>query len=193
MAGERVRVGGMPGRGTAERAWRLTIVATAVMLSLTVLWAYVAHPDTWGWSLAGTVMLALIWLATWLDEIWLDTARGLLCRRRAGVLPVVIPWAEVSVLRFRSAAGQVWLEVRSRFHWWSTYLPIVAADQRGLRGQPVALVRRLADEIRRWAPRDHHAVADELDAQADHLEQTGRLLDSPLLWHYRGTPGRLRG
>jgi len=189
MAGERVPVGGMPGRGKAERAWRLTIGATAVTMVVVLAWAYVVHPDTWGWGLAVNVMLALIWLGTWLDEIWLDTAGGRLCRRRAGVLPVAIPWTEVSVLRFRSTAGIVSLEVRSRFHWWSTYVPIVAADQRGLRGQPAALVRLLADEIRRWAPRGHHGVADQLDAQADHLEQTGRLLDSPLLWRCCGPVG----
>ena len=88
------------------------------------------------------------------------------------------------MLRFRSNhQGMIWLQARGRGRRRSIHVPVVADDERGARSQPVEVLRLLAVEIRHWAPPDHHAVADELDAQADHLEAGGRIEESPLLGH----------
>ena len=186
MPGERVTVPALSrGRGRAERTYRLTVAAMVVAAVATLARAVRDDPAALPWVVGAVLLLGGIPLGIRLDTVWLDTARGLLCRRRAGVAYVEIPWADVEVLRFHDcSSGLVVLRVRGRHHRWATLLPVVACDRRGLRSQPVVVLWRLADEVRRWARPDQHSVADELDAQADHLQRTGRILDSPLLQGY---------
>ncbi|WP_432478307.1 hypothetical protein [Nocardioides sp. GXQ0305] len=186
MAGERVPLPALPpGRGRAERTFRLTVAAMAGGCLWAAADAVADDPGALPWAVGLLALLALVPLGFWLDEAWLDTSSGRLCRRRGGVVPVEIPWDEVEELGLHDPGfGIVVLRIRGRHRRWSTLLPVVACDRRGLRSLPVPVLWQLADEIRRWAPPRHHPVADQLDAQADHLQHTGRIGDSPVLRDY---------
>jgi hypothetical protein len=121
-----------------------------------------------------------------------DAGHGRLRHRRAWLVRWDVVWAEATVLRFRSNhLGMIVLQARSRGRRRSIHVPVVADDERGPRSQPLPVLRLLAVEIRHWAPPNHHGIADELDAQADHLERGGRIEDSPVLLHHTGRRLRL--
>ena len=183
MTGDPVPVGRMPGRGRAEWDWRLWLVSGVLATVGTLAWL-ARDPDQRPWAL-GTLALFVVFFGSFLNlDSWVDTTRGRLLHRRAHLVRWQVVWAETTVLRFRSNhQGMIWLQARSRGRWRSIHVPVVAHDERGPRSQPVAVLRLLAAEIRRWAPPDHHTVADALAAQADHLEAGGRIEESPLLDH----------
>ena len=183
MPDELVPVGRMPGRGRAEWGWRLWIASTALAAAGALVWQ-MREPETRPWAV-GFLLFGVVFFGTFLNlDSWVDTRRGRLLHRRAHLVRWQVVWAETTVLRFRSNhQGMIWLQARSRGRRRSIHVPVVADDERGPRSQPVAVLRLLAAEIRRWAPPDHHAVAAELDAQADHLEAGGPIEVSPLLDH----------
>ena len=191
MAADLLPVGRMPGRGRAEWGWRLWIGGTAVAALATVA-HHSIDPETRPWAL-GMLALLVALLATFLNlDTWLDTSRGRLRHRRALLVRWDVVWAEATVVRFRSNhLGMIVLQARGRRRWRAIHVPLVADDERGPRSQPVPVLRLLAGEIRRWAPAHHHGVADELDAQADHLERGGRIEESPLLVDHIGLRVRL--
>jgi hypothetical protein len=184
MRDEELPVGRMPGRGREEREWRFWVVLSAVAGLLTLGWYGVTDPTTRPW-VAGMLVAVPVLFASFLNlDTWLDTAHGRLRHRRAWLVPWEVRWAEATTVRFRSNHfGAVVLQVRGRR---SIFVPVVADDMRGPRSQPPALLRLLADEIRRWAPARHHGVAGELDAQADHLDAGGLVADSPVLADHAG-------
>jgi len=178
-----VPVGRMPGRGRAEWGWRLWM-ASGVLAAVGPLAWHVPDPEDRPWAVGGLVLL-VVFFGSFLNlDSWLDTTHGRLLHRRAHLVHWQVVWSETTVLRFRSNhQGMIWLQARSRGRRRSIHVPVVADDERGPRSQPVAVLRLLAAEIRRWAPPAHHPVAAELEAQADHLEAGGRVEESPVLDH----------
>ncbi len=183
MSDDLIHVGRMPGRGRAEWGWRLWMASWVLAVVATCAW-YLPDPETRPWALGLLALFAVVFGSFLNLDSWLDTTHGRLLHRRAHLVHWQVVWAETTVLRFRSNhQGMIWLQARSRGRWRSIHVPVVADDERGPRSQPAPVLRLLADEIRLWAPPAHHAVADELDAQADHLEAGGRVEESPVLDH----------
>lgn len=183
MSDDPVVVGRMPGSPREEWSWRLWMGGALLGLLGVMLW-HLPDPETRPWVFVAGPFFAACF-ASMLDlDTRLDTTHGRLLHRRAHLVRWQAVWGEAAVLRVQAnPLGMVALQVRSAGRRrWSVRVPLVAVDDRGVRSQPVAVLRLLAAEIRRWAAPRHHPVADELDAQADHLAAGGSIPDSPLMF-----------
>jgi len=187
MPPEPILVSRVPGPRRREVGWRLYLAATFGAGLGVGAWNWGTDPATRPWVAAITIALGGIFASDLVQKTWLDQERGRLVHRRAWVARREVAWADGRVLRLRhSFKGLVLLQVCGRYRLLGLYLPVAGDDERGPRAQPPGVLRRLATEIRRWAPAAHHAVADELDAQAGHLERGGSLHESPALTAHRG-------
>jgi hypothetical protein len=187
MSAEPVLVSRVPGPRRREVGWWSYVAATFAVALGVAARHWVADPATRPWAVGMTLLLGGILTSHVAQRTWLDQARGRLLHRRAWVVRWEVAWAEARVVRLRhDHKGLVLLQVCGRHRLLGLHVPVAGDDARGPRGQPPAVLRRLADEIRGRAPAVHHEVADELAAQADHLERGGSLLDSPILLAHRG-------
>lgn len=181
-----VLVSRVPGPRRQELGWWLYLGGTVALGVGVVLRDWVADPASWPFVVGLVVLLGGILVSTLVQQTWLDPAGGRLLHRRVWVVRWQVAWVDARVVRLRhNYKGMVLLQVRGR-HPLSLYVPVAGDDERGLRGQPPRVLRSLAHGIRRGAQAVHHGVADELDAQADHLERGGGLHDSPVLTAHRG-------
>jgi len=177
----------VPGVRRREVGWWLYVAASLAGGLGVVVREGVTDPATWPWGIAMTVLLGAIVTSTAAQQTWLDQAGGRLLHRRAWVARWEVAWAEVRVVRLRhNFKGMVLLQVRGRRRLPALYVPVAGDDERGPRGQPPEVLRWLAGEIRRWSPAVHHGVADELDAQAAHVEEGGSIHESPVLTAHCG-------
>ncbi len=187
MTAEPILISRVPGQRRREVGWWLYVAATYALALAVAAWEWVTDPATRPWVAGGVLLLGGILTSTVAQQTWLDQAGGRLLHRRAWVARWEVPWVEARVVRLRhNFKGMVLLQVRGRHRLLGLYLPVAGDDERGPRGQPPEVLRRLAGEIRRWASAAHHEVADALDAQADHLERGGSIHDSPVLTAHRG-------
>jgi len=183
MATDELHVGRLPGR--MALAARLQLGGTVVAVACVSVSGWMTQPAHRVWVVATPVLIVAVLLSVASVDTWLDPVGGRLRHRRAWVSHWEVRWVDAQLVRFRRhAQGLVLLEVKGT-GWRRIWVPLASVSgDRGLRSQPLGVLRMLAHEIRRCAPPQHHAVADELDAQADHLERTRDLGSSPLVQHH---------
>jgi hypothetical protein len=176
-AGDRVRV---PALLSRERTMWLSVAAAVLGVGVVLGWVGATQPDNRGFVAVGVVLLVLGVTALLGRRTWLDLAHGTVAREVLFVPRGAVGWADATTVAFTdNRAGQVQLEVRGAGRRTSIYLPLVAVDVGGDRGQDPAFLRLLAAQVETWAPH-RSAVVDRLRAQAEHLAAGGEVRSSPL-------------